>query len=65
MPWIMSLLGVTATLLNANQIVWCFALYVVTNIYWTWHNAKIKEYAQASLCFIYLLISVWGFNNWR
>lgn len=65
MPWIMSLLGVIATAMNANQIVWCFALYVVTNVYWTWHNLKINEYAQSSLCFIYLILSIWGLYNWR
>ena len=65
LPWVMAVVGVIATALNAQQIAWCFVLYGITNIYWTYHNLVIREYAQAALCGIYLLISAWGFLNWQ
>ena len=65
LSWVMAVIGVIATVMNAQQIAWCFMLYGITNIYWTYHNLVIREYAQASLCGIYLLLSVWGFWNWQ
>lgn len=65
MPWLMACLGVVATALNANQIVYCFVLYMITNVYWTYHNMRIKEYAQASLCCIYLVLAMWGLYVWK
>ena len=51
-------------ILNAMKKKACFVIWIVTNFYLVFHNVMIKEYAQASLWGVYVVIAIYGLINW-
>ena len=64
-PWIITLVSIIGVVLNIKMNRWGFACWIVSNIFWIYHNYKKKEYAQSCLFTIYLGLAIYGFLTWK
>lgn len=62
--WIISILALTGTILNANRNKYGFILWLITNMYWTVIDFKTGLYAQSALFFAYTILAVKGIITW-
>ena len=62
--WIISILALTGTILNANRNKYGFILWLVTNMYWTVIDFKTGLYAQSALFFAYTILAIKGIITW-
>lgn len=66
MTWMLALLSLYATWLNARKVRWCFALWIVTNAAWALVNGLIyRNYARCALDTCYTGLAVYGLWRWR
>lgn len=63
--WIVSLLALLGTILNAEKHRAGFYLWLVTNLFWTIYDFKIGAYAQGTLFFAYFLLAIRGLIVWK
>ena len=64
-PWIITLVSIIGVVLNIKMNHWGFACWIVSNIFWTGHNYKKKDYAQSCLFAILLGLAIYGFLTWK
>ena len=62
--WIISILALTGTILNANRNKYGFILWLITNMYWTVIDFKTGLYAQSALFFAYTILAIKGIITW-
>lgn len=62
--WIISILALTGTILNANRNKYGFILWLVTNMYWTVIDFQSGLYAQSALFFAYTILAIKGIITW-
>ncbi len=62
--WIISILALTGTVLNANRNKYGFILWLITNMYWTVIDFKTGLYAQSALFFAYTILAIKGIITW-
>lgn len=65
LSWVMSIIALAGTVLNAERNIYGFWLWIVSNMYMTIRFAYIGEDAQACLFFIYTLLAIRGLIAWR
>ena len=65
MTAIMTVAAIIGATLNANGKRAGFLVWLVTNAYWTIHNARIGEWEQAVLYAVYFGLAVWGWRKGR
>jgi len=64
LSWFFVGLCIIGSIANICKLWWSFALWSVCNVYLIVHNYLRKEYAQAFLFFVYLIISLYGMISW-
>jgi nicotinamide riboside transporter PnuC len=65
MQWLITTIALAGVVLNARGKWQGFLFWLVSNAYWTWHNATIGEYAQAALLSVFWLLALYGLAYWR
>lgn len=65
LSWVMSIIALAGTILNAERNIYGFVFWIVSNMYMTIRFAYIGEYAQACLFLIYTILAVRGIIAWR
>jgi nicotinamide riboside transporter PnuC len=63
--WLISLLALTGTILNAEKRRAGFYLWLITNLFWFIYDFKIGAYAQSALFFAYFLLAIRGLIVWK
>lgn len=63
--WMLVAVALAGTVLNVRQDRRCFWLWVVSNAGLMLVHAKQKQWAQATMFAVYLLLAVWGLVSWR
>ena len=64
MSWLISIVALVGTFLNASRIKYGFVLWFFTNLYWTVVDFKAGLYAQSALFLAYTLLAVKGIVTW-
>lgn len=64
MSWLISIVALVGTCLNASRIKYGFVLWFFTNLYWTVVDFKAGLYAQSALFLAYTLLAVKGIVTW-
>ena len=62
---ILSILGITGTVLNAKLFVICFPLWFVSNCGWIAYCWIRAEYGQIPMWVTYTALAVYGWYNWK
>ncbi len=64
MTYLIAMLAVVGVVLNIKKRKECFYLWIFTNGFWCWHNARIGELAQAALFALYFWLAIVGAAEW-
>lgn len=62
--WIASIISLVGTLLNAFQIIWCWPLWLIGNLFWIYWSIKKKEWAQTVLWTAFQIGNIIGWYHW-
>lgn len=65
LTYVMMVIALVGSYLNAKQIREGFLLWMITNGFWIFHNVVVSEYAQAILYTANMVIAIMGFINWK
>ena len=63
--WIVSVVALIGTILNAQRNRFGFYAWLFTNAFWTVYDFKIGAYAQSVLFFAYFLLAIKGLITWK
>lgn len=62
--WIVTVASIVGVVANVHKRGWCFAVWMVTNALWFWHDFNKGEMYQAALFAVYFVLAVWGLIKW-
>lgn len=65
LTYVMMVIALVGSYLNAKQRREGFLLWMITNGFWIIHNLTVSEYAQAILYAANMVIAIMGFINWK
>lgn len=65
MSYAIAVIALFGVILNIRKRWEGFAVWLISNGYWCWHNVTIGEYAQGATFAIFWLLSVYGLYEWR
>jgi len=63
--WIIAILALVGTYLNVKRNKYGFALWMLTNLYFSILNMRLGSYPQSALFFVYFMLAVYGFFSWN
>ena len=63
-PWIMSIIALIGTIINARANKWGFVLWTISNLYMAYINYRAGLYAIGTLFVIYFLLAIYGLYHW-
>jgi len=62
--WIAFGLSITGVWLNAHYIIWCWPIWIASNIVWLCWSYRKREWSQFSLWIVFLISSIYGWIMW-
>lgn len=62
--WIATAVSLIGLILNAQQIIWCWPVWCISNILWIYYTYKTKQFAQLLLWAAYTVVNVWAYFEW-
>lgn len=65
LTYVMMVIALIGSYLNAKQKREGFVLWMITNGFWIIHNLTVAEVAQAILYAANMVIAIMGFVNWN
>lgn len=65
LTYVMMVIALVGSYLNAKQRREGFLLWMITNGFWIIHNLAVSEIAQAILYAANMVIAIMGFINWK
>lgn len=65
LTYVMMVIALVGSYLNAKQHREGFLLWMITNGFWIIHNLTVSEFAQAILYAANMVIAIMGFVNWN
>lgn len=65
LTYVMMVIALVGSYLNAKQRREGFLLWMITNGFWIIHNLTVSEYAQSILYAANMVIAIMGFINWK
>jgi nicotinamide riboside transporter PnuC len=65
LTWLLTILALWGTWLNANMKREGFYFWIVTNIAFSVINFMIEQYAMSFLFFVYTLLAIKGLTKWK
>jgi len=63
--WFLTILSLTATILNIKKKKVCFFIWLITDALWCIIDFKAGIYSQSMLQLTYFGLSIWGIIEWR
>ena len=62
--WVATILSITGILLNANLIIWCWSVWILSNVFWIIWSINKKEWSQLVLWIVFLITNIYGWYQW-
>ena len=62
--WIAAGLSLIGIALNAYLIIWCWAVWIVSDFVWIYWSVKKKVWSQVVLWTIFIVANCYGWYNW-
>jgi nicotinamide riboside transporter PnuC len=63
--WIASVLTILAIILNGFKNIWCWPIYMVTNILWIVYFIPKLEWAVIVLNLVFFIINILALIKWK
>lgn len=64
LDWIGSILSISGILLNANKHMWCWPVWLLSNVVWLVHTAMIGEWAAFVMWVVFVFGNIYGWYCW-
>ena len=62
--WVASSLSIIGIIMNAYLIIWCWAVWIVSDFFWIYWATKKKEWSQVFLWVVFILANLYGWFLW-
>lgn len=62
--WIALSLSIIGILLNALKIIWCWPIWVASNVCWLIYSYRNKDRSQLILWTVFLITNFYGWWMW-
>jgi len=63
--WIATSFSIIGIILNARKIIWCWPVWVVSNILWIIYFEKLKMTPSVVLWIVFSVFNVYGWIQWK
>ena len=63
--WVVTIISLIGSVLNAKKSKWCFYIWILANILWLIYDIHIELYSRAALDVIQTIICVSGIIYWK
>jgi len=62
--WIAFLFSMVGIVLNAKKIIWCWPVWLVSNVLWIIHMTQTHDNAALMTWVVFLAFNVYGYYEW-
>jgi nicotinamide mononucleotide transporter len=62
--WFASAISLMGIILNASKIIWCWPIWILSNIFWIYWAYKKREWALFSLWIVFSIFNMYGWYMW-
>lgn len=63
--WIVTIISLIGSVLNAKKSKWCFYVWILANVLWLIYDIHIGLYSRAALDTIQTIICISGIIYWK
>lgn len=63
--WVMSVIALVGTVLNAEKVRAGFWFWLISNLFWAIYDFSIGAYAQSALFAVYTALAIRGLIVWQ
>jgi nicotinamide mononucleotide transporter len=64
LSWIATTLSIIGIVLNSYLIIWCWPVWIASNVLWIIWSVKKKEWSQLILWNVFFLTNIYGWYQW-
>lgn len=64
LDWIASALSISGIALNANKNIWCWPVWLASNVVWLVHTAIVAEWAAFIMWIVFVFGNFYGWYQW-
>lgn len=64
-PWIASALSILGLFLNARRHIYCWPVWLASNVLWIAHCVGVREWAAVVTWGLFLVFNAYGLYAWR
>jgi len=64
-PWIITAISLTGTVLNIRKNILCFYLWAIGNIAWLFFDIISGLVSRGVLDTVHLIMAIWGIIEWK
>jgi len=62
--WVAAFISLVGIFLNAYQIIWCWLVWTISNLFWIYWSYEKKEWAQVVLWVIFTGANLYAWYVW-
>lgn len=63
--WIASTLSIIGIVLNAKKNIWCWPIWLLSNVLWVYHCMQVGDSAALVTWIVFGAFNIYGWYNWR
>lgn len=63
--WIVTIISLIGSVLNAKKSKWCFYVWILANVCWLIYDIHTRLYSRAALDVIQTIICISGIIYWK
>jgi nicotinamide mononucleotide transporter len=58
-------LSIVGIILNAKKIIWCWHIWILSNIFWIIYSISTQQWSQLILWVAFLIFNFYGYFQWK
>jgi len=62
--YIGTIFAILGIILNAQKIIWCWPMWLLSNVFFAIHFIPKKEWVFLFLIFVYTILDAWAWVMW-
>jgi nicotinamide mononucleotide transporter len=63
--WLATLISVIGIVLNAKKIIYCWPIWLLSNVLWITYFVVLKNYPSIVLWIMFSIFNVYGWLEWN
>jgi nicotinamide mononucleotide transporter len=64
LAWIATVISIVGIILNAKKIIYCWPVWVVSNILWIIYFASLDMIPSVVLWIVFTIFNIYGWRQW-